>query len=142
MGTTSAPAKRNPPMNSGKGSQASAAPCSWMATRSPDTPTSSRYSSTSCEDSDSGDHSSCKPAARSAPVAFGPRDTIRADDNAVMSWLASPHPSAAEADAGVRDQNVGRIGDQCLCVALQFVIVGQRDHVDRGGAADLGALSA
>ena len=31
MGTTSAPAERNPPMNSGNGSQASAAPCSWMA---------------------------------------------------------------------------------------------------------------
>ena len=95
MGTTSAPAERNPPTNSGNGSQASAAPCSWMATRLPETPDSRRYFSTSCEDSDFGDHSSRRPAARSAPVAFGPRARIRADDNASMSWLASPHPSAA-----------------------------------------------
>lgn len=42
-----------------------------------------------------GDHSSRRPAARSAPVAFGPREMIRADDNDSRSSLASPHLSAA-----------------------------------------------
>ena len=35
------------------------------------------------------------PAARSAPVAFGPRDTMRALPRAAISSLARPHPSAA-----------------------------------------------
>lgn len=49
---------------------------------------------------------------------------------------------AAEADAGVRYQNVGRLGDQRLGVALQLVVLGQRDHVDGRRAADFGAVAA
>ena len=133
--------------NSGNGSQASAAPCSWMAMRLPDTPDSRRYFSTSCEDSDFGDHSSCRPAARSAPVAFGPRATIRADDNAAISWLDSPHPSAAATQPRkpipvCATKISGGSAINALVLLVQFVIVGQRDHVDRWGAADLGAIAA
>src|ERR1700753_4445566 len=86
IGTTSAPADCNPLRNSGNGSQASAAPCNWMAMRAPDKSDARRYCSSSWEDSDFGDLSSRKPAARSAPVAFGPRAKVRADDSDAMSW--------------------------------------------------------
>ncbi|EFD79944.1 predicted protein [Mycobacterium tuberculosis T85] len=40
------------------------------------------------------------------------------------------------------DQNVRRVGDQRLGVVLQFIVVGKRDHLDRWGTTDLGALAA
>ena len=92
---SSAPAERSSSRNSGNGSQSLLAPCSCTAIRQPLMPNSRKYRETSREDSDSGDHSSRRPAARSAPVAFGPRATIRALDNAAVNRSASPHPSAA-----------------------------------------------
>ncbi len=46
-------------------------------------------------DSDAGDQASCSPAARTAPVAFGPRVTIAARASRSRSASPSPHPSAA-----------------------------------------------
>ena len=93
-----------------------------------------------------GDHSSRRPAARNAPVALGPRATIRALDNAAVNRLRqSPAVGggdpAAKSDTGRRDHDVWRIGHQSFCVAAQFVIVGQRDHGDRRGAGDGGAVA-
>ena len=147
IGTTSAPAARSSSRNSGNGSQSAVAPCSWTAIRSPSMPPSRRYCSTSREDSDSGDHSSGSPAARSAPVALGPRETMRAllsarDQVGGQSPAVGGGDPAAQPDAGGRDDDVGWRGDQRLGVVVQFVVVGQRHHLDRGGAGHGRAASA
>jgi MobA-like NTP transferase domain len=51
--------------------------------------------STSSDDSDAGDHSSRRPAVRSAPVAFGPREITRALPKASSSGSARPQDPAA-----------------------------------------------
>ena len=95
IGTTSAPAARSTVQKSGSGSHSLVAPCNWTAIRTPSTPSSSSRSRTSEEDSLSGDHSSRSPAARIAPLAFGPRAISRLSDSARRTASALPHPSAA-----------------------------------------------
>jgi hypothetical protein len=88
---TSAPAIRSVCTRSGSGS-----PCSCTAIRAPSRSwLSIRCSSTSLEDSDSGDHASRSSQARIAPRAFGPRASTVAEEMASVSFSTSPHVSAA-----------------------------------------------
>ncbi|SKP78990.1 Uncharacterised protein [Mycobacteroides abscessus subsp. abscessus] len=59
---TCAPAMVSASHRSAMGSHSVAAPCSCTAIRRPSTPSSSRRSNTSADDSDAGDHSSRNPA--------------------------------------------------------------------------------
>ena len=94
-GTTSAPASRSASQKSGIGSHSVVAPCNCTAIRVPLTPSRSRCSRTSAEDSDTGLHSSRRSAARMAPFALGPRASKRDVANARPRLSARPHPSAA-----------------------------------------------
>src|ERR1700722_4510184 len=93
--TTVAPRSARVSRKPGTGSQPSVAPCSCTATRFPSRSSAPRWASTSSEDSDTGDHSSRRPAVRSAPVALGPREIPRAFPKASSSASANPQLPAA-----------------------------------------------
>ncbi len=124
----------------------SPAPWCWTAIRWPRTPSVARKSAISADVSDSATQSARRPAAWSAPRAFGPRATSRTPSRTSSSSSASPAASAVSSQprkpiAGRDDQDVHRCGEDLTGARQQGLLVDVGHHPERGGDHDVGATA-